>query len=296
MPGAYPLSQAEITPPVADGKSDPNPNQSGSIMLGWLGGRLFRYSDERGPALPPSSITTYGVVASYDGSLDVYDYPILAASRTVDGDGGTSPDYGPLFEVDTASAVPSDKWWPSSDPWQGLIMHFVEGTAAGYWAPIEGRLSGDSYSFKLMRAPAVAPEAGDKFRIGQLCWVVLPPLAAPIMAPETGNFMSAVNLVNGKLAIKLLRGEIRGQIEAYLSGAAWELNDPGYPFRPTTLVPLGPITKTDLQQFSVWSFQGPAPDGVTGTIGREIGLAFADIITHNDYKIDGILYVAEGVG
>lgn len=260
-------------------------NNAATIIMGWKGGRLKEYSDVRGPALPPSHINTTGSIVSYSAGTFPGTLPYFIAGQTetvvtTNNDGSTTTTtpsryYGPLYEAN--STLEYDKHWPSTDWTNGLIVHITEGTGAGQWGILENRSKDDAWKFQLYHKFATAPSTDSKFAIGNLVWITLPELSA---APLMGQIF----IGTGELVIKARAGQPTFIIEAYPSGYNREVANPSYPYNADT-IRSSTLTLTNTRDPTLWQLRQANSDG-SGAGGREVSLAIASIVGHEDFLVD----------
>lgn len=284
MPGMGGGYGTPAAPPQVAPGSQPGSSQAGSIVMGSLGGRAFEYSDERGLAAPPDHVSTAGKVLGYEDNDDDLDALAYFIADLTDAD-GASVDFGPLFEPDVELTL--DKWFPSSDWTLGLTVHITDSSesgsgASGQWNVLAGRDRTDPYKFNLLHPFATAPEAGDVFEIGSLCWIVYPNIAAPPMK-------ALLAIHKGELIMKLLSGSLRGGIEVYTSGNKFQLGNGLYPYLPDAIRGME-YAQADIENLSHWNWNVANPSG-KGAISRELAVAFRTIVRGGrDFKVDSVNY------
>ena len=274
---AYNPDAVVDTEPVTTG-GEITYGQPGVAVLGWTGGLIRLYSEERGPAIPASWCTTRGVVSSYENQATASDNRAHMVAGSLDVDGATA-NYGPI--MDTASTLPYTRWWPQTDWSYGLVVILYDGTGAGQWNILSGRRVTNANDFFLRYDFATAPDSTTKFWIGNLCWIVFGDVAAPPMA-------DFVKTENGAVVMKVLQDQVRARMEGYQSGQAFEISDPGFPFKSTSTL-LADLTQTNIRELGQQSWG-------TSMQARQLSVSFATIVDRNDFKLLAVAYDATTVG
>lgn len=281
MPGSG-ESPNDFVPSVGNGSLDPGANtQTGSALLGNMGGRLMKYSSHRGGAQPPSHITRRVVVYDYYNGSNGGD-PYIDVSVTSAAGGSTY--LGPLSNVVWQQTY--NKWFPTTDWTTGLTAIFYEEStennsgAAGQYAFIKGRPADNPNRLLLYYPLPFAPAAGDKFVIGgQLSWITFRSQKAP-------PFAGWVQVKRGELVVQQRLGSSNIRLEFYPSGESFIPNAQLFPYK------IGAIwlelTEAERESRGIF-YCGMRDNSGQGTIGHEIRPSIADIVEKgSDYLLDAL--------
>lgn len=270
-----------FVPSVSVGSLNPGANtQTGSALLGNLGGRLMKYSSHRGGAQPPAHVTRRCVVYDYYNGSEGGDAYIDVS--TTNAAGGTTY-LGPLFESNLVLSY--NKWFPSSDWTRGLVVYFYDESAtdsgsAGQYVFVKGRASDNPNRLLLYYPLPIAPQAGDKFVIGgQLAWITFKSVKAPL-------FSGHLQARRYELDIQQREGSSSIRLEFYPSGESFIPAAQLFPYKAGAIYV--ELTEAERESRGIYA-AGLIDSSGQGTTGHEIRPAIANIIEKGeDYLIDAV--------